>query len=864
MPHLRHTIGRRSGRLFVRALVVGIFCAAAASAQGPSGRSLPNRDLSHPAAGLRLATAPQARLPFPQTVGLDSPEPQRSKPEPVIFRPGGQADFVFRTAQRNNDGRPVDRRAPSISRPPPSLGSAAGAARGDLNAVLVRRGDLSLRDTTLSEALFTIGESWGVNIVVGDDINGKVNGAFRNAPLHDILDGILLANGYGYRNVGDGIVVMQLSELGDDNPMFRTATVRVAHLSPADAVTAARPLLSRQGKIEQVASASSVIVIDYRQNVDRIRTLLETLDASAATVRPADPVGPAGAVVIPTDVEEFRLQYAKAEDVLQAVTAMLSPDGKAAVVAKSNRLVVLEQVPRLPIIRRLVSQLDQPRQQVRITALIYDISVQDVEKLGLNWSHSAKGSVAADGTANTAWSFDTLLAAPAAATGTSGVMTFMSLSRHFDFTSVVEALRTADDAKLLADPSVMVLDGEEASIKIVTEIPYQQLTETSQGGAIGTVAFREAGVTLKVAPHIAADGTMQMQVTPSFSRLAGFTTGDNAQPIIDQREAQTSVRVASGQTLVIGGLRQKTEVSEFNGIPVLKDIDKFHIGKLFQAHNVDVRESELMVFLLPEIVPDRDCMPYRYRDALESGVQELDAIPSPSGYLDAYERGNTPGLMTPCCERYPNCRHNRHGAGGGPGYAPSDSQHGTPMLRHCPPVEPEVYRPEPIIVPEPVAPERPVYRPSPVLPPPTEKTDTRPAERDARALPRSPVASRGEAAPKSTAAAPVVPERSRYPVIRSAERPQRQTYTAGDTRPAPTIGSPTALPAVAGESPRKPSTPPATGTHPSNVPAPGVRPSLAFRPTIHSAGARQAGSVGSASDDTRRFYPSISEGAGRR
>jgi len=564
------------------------------------------------------------------------------------------------------------------------LSQEAASALSPLSQKLARRGDLTLRDTDLAAAIFTISESWGVNIVVGENVEGKVNGVFKNAPLHDILDGILLANGYGYRPVGDGIVVMKLTELGDANPMFQAATVSLRRLEPADAAAAARMLLSRQGRIEAVGSARSVLVVDYPEHVQKVREMLMQLDAAA----PADVAAPgAEDAAVPMEIVEFHLQYAKAEAVVEAVTAMLSSDGKAAIVKESNRLVVQEQVPRLPLVHRLVAQLDQPRRQVRITALIYDISVKDVERLGLNWRHSAKGSVNAAGEAATLWSFDTLLNAPAAAADPSGVMTFMSLSRHFDFTSVVDALRTADDARLLADPSVLVLDGEEANIRIVTEIPYQQLTQTSQGGNIGTVAFREAGVTLKVAPHIARDDTMQLRVTPAFSRLAGFTSGDNAQPIIDQREAQTSVRVASGQTLVIGGLRQRTEITGFNGIPVLKDIKK--VGKLFQSHTADYRESELVVFLLPEIVPERDCMPARYQDTLYHATGELDRIPTPSGYANAYERGTTVGLMIPCCEHYPHCRCARKGGAVLPG-----------PRYDVPPPQPELWPPADEPIPE--------------------------------------------------------------------------------------------------------------------------------------------------------------------
>ena len=193
-------------------------------------------------------------------------------------------------------------------------------------------------------------------------------------------------------------------------------------------------------------------------------------------------------------------------------------------------------------------------------------------------------------------------------TGAAGVTT---LNRYFDLNAIVSALDQTDGARLLADPSVTVIDREEASIRIVTEIPIQQLTQTSEGGNIGTTSFRDAGVTLTVTPIIGDDGTITMQVAPTFSVLSGFTDG---QPIIDSRRATTTVRVADGQTIVIGGLRQRSEIENITGIPKL--MSRKWIGKLFRSHSTTVRESELIVFLRPEITHPQNLGTDRQADGL--------------------------------------------------------------------------------------------------------------------------------------------------------------------------------------------------------------------------------------------------------
>jgi hypothetical protein len=215
------------------------------------------------------------------------------------------------------------------------------------------------------------------------------------------------------------------------------------------------------------------------------------------------------------------------------------------------------------------------------------------------------------------------------AAGTVGnTLTFTNLSRHVDLTTIARCLQTANDARLLADPNVAVLENEEAILEKVSEIPYQQLTQTQQGGAIGTTAFKKAGITLHVRPKIAADGIIRMDVRPEVSRLVGFTPGDN-QPIIDTSSAQTVVTVANRQLVVIGGLRQRQDVGDFTGVPYLKDMKL--VGRLFRSRDTQVRESELIVFIMPEIVPYDEPPTCRQEIAGETIDCRLDQIPQAEG-----------------------------------------------------------------------------------------------------------------------------------------------------------------------------------------------------------------------------------------
>ncbi len=502
----------------------------------------------------------------------------------------------------------------------------------DLATALERPGDLNLHGLSLEAALFTISEQWNINIVAGD-VKGTVNGVFKQAPLREILDAILLSNGYNYRAVGKSLVISSIEQLGQINPFFQSAVIPVQSADIDEVVQGAQLLKTPKGEVRPLKSVHSIVVLDFPDRVKMIRDFVATLD-SAGSGRFAAGENRDG---IPLEVGYFRTQHISAKSAEQAIQAVLSKSGRAAILDKEDRLLVTDYADNLTMVEKVLHSIDQPRPQVRITALIYDISLQDIEKLGINWNHAIKANFDASGDPQSKLAVDSLTQVPFAAGTAGSALTFMNLSKHFDITAVAVALQGANDARLLADPNVAVLENEDAIFKKVSEIPYQQLTQTAQGGNIGTTSFKEAGITLKVTPKIASDGIIRLTVNPEVSRLTGFTPGDN-QPIIDTSSASTVLSVANRQTVVIGGLRQRSDVGNFNGVPYLKDFNL--IGRLFRSRDTDVRESELVVFISPEIISYSDEPNCRQRIVQDTIRCRLDQIPQAEG-------------CPPCCLRLP-------------------------------------------------------------------------------------------------------------------------------------------------------------------------------------------------------------------
>lgn len=522
------------------------------------------------------------------------------------------------------------------------------AAQASTDTKLRQTGSLTLRDVSLSQALFTISETWEVNLLFGKNIDGHVNAVFRDASLQEVLDSVLLANGYGYRPKGQSLIIMPLAELGDSNAMLQTVTLNLPASSGEDVVEAVKLLLSTQGKTQSMTSMGSIMVRDYPENIAKIQSLLTSVNrplspqisADASSTRVLTPVI-STPFVSDRSIAYFSPRHTLASSMLETMQSFLSDSSKVVVIESENRIAIVGSADELQLARRIFDEIDRPREQVRITALIYDVNVDEVERLGVNWSHNVKAGINSSGVAQqtfggkfgpfpdpSAGAFSIGAAAVDAATastGTIGAARLTTLNRYFDLDTIINALDRTDGARLLADPSVTVLDREEASIKIVTEIPIQQLTQTSEGGSIGTTSFREAGVTLTVTPQIGGDGTITMQVTPTFSVLTGFSEG---QPIIDSREATTKVRIANGQTLVLGGLRQRSENETLSGIPGLMRWKK--LGKLFRDHDTTISESELIVFLRPEITTPDTLGTDRQAAALCVAERGMDGLNWPS------------------------------------------------------------------------------------------------------------------------------------------------------------------------------------------------------------------------------------------
>jgi pilus assembly protein CpaC len=174
-----------------------------------------------------------------------------------------------------------------------------------------------------------------------------------------------------------------------------------------------------------------------------------------------------------------------------------------------------------------------------------------------------------------------------------------------EFNMFINALRTNQLAKVLAEPNLMALDGQPARFIAGGSFPFPVPQSTAVGGAsvAVTIQFRDFGAILQFLPMILANDVIRLDVEPSFSELnpaTGVTVLGTTVPGINQRSARTVVELREGQTLALAGLLQTRSTASTTRVPILGDLPV--VGALFSSNNILNTETELVVLVTPELV----------------------------------------------------------------------------------------------------------------------------------------------------------------------------------------------------------------------------------------------------------------------
>jgi general secretion pathway protein D len=291
---------------------------------------------------------------------------------------------------------------------------------------------------------------------------------------------------------------------------------------------------------------------------------------------------------------------------------------------KTASVLMVVRREELPKIKSLLKRLDVPKRMVQIDVLLVEKRLTDRKESGVNLLKLGTAS----GTRETAISYDSSDSAV-----NKGILSFI-LNRPkgkfpaFDLT--YNFLLAQDNLQINANPSILAVNQTPAQISIVEEISINNgaVPFDIQGGGFAVEkSYTRAnyGITIAITPTIHlpneedpdSPGFVTLQTNVTFDTTL-FSTDDR--PPVTRRHIENEVQIADGETVILGGLRRKSEEDQREKIPFLGDIPG--IGKLFGTFKSKDTNTEMFIFITPHIIHDPVADLRRLRDeeyALRAG-----------------------------------------------------------------------------------------------------------------------------------------------------------------------------------------------------------------------------------------------------
>lgn len=409
----------------------------------------------------------------------------------------------------------------------------------------------------------------------------------------------------------------------------RTNSVMVRSASPAK-MNLAKSLIAR---LDQPNEQPGNIHVVYLRNAEATR-LAQVLrgvlagessaGASGASTSGASTAGTAAQSAISSATGAASLQatspLASSSSSGAASTAFTAGGATIAADSATNSLIITAPEPVYRNLRAVIERLDTRRAQVFIESLIVEVSAKRAAEFGVQWQFlnglTNDRSRVFGGTnlpaRATGGNILDLIANPlAAGQGLNIGVVKGTISvggvEIFNLGVLARALESRGNTNILATPTLLTLDNEEARIIIGKNVPFLtgQFTATGTGGAsvnpFQTIERKDVGTTLRVKPQISESGTVKLQIFQEVSTVSAEET--TAQGLVTNRRAiESNVLVDDGQIVVLGGLIEEKTGGGESKVPGLGDVPL--LGNLFRYDSRTREKTNLLVFLRPVVIRD--------------------------------------------------------------------------------------------------------------------------------------------------------------------------------------------------------------------------------------------------------------------
>ena len=432
-----------------------------------------------------------------------------------------------------------------------------------------------------------------------------------------ILDVVLLSKGYSAILTGSVMKIVPVAGLRQANlrivvnadPLLATEGDDVVlQIIPLKNLTASKirldlsSLIPLWGMILSNDSSNSLIMINSLSNIKTLLTIIDSLEKASTRA---------------LSVNIYPLKFGDSKNLANVLNQVFNnastitnqanqqfrgpqyglggtqqPGETVTIVAEatSNTLIAVATPQTLSLIRTTLEQLDRKQSQVLVEVLVVDVTLTKDLALGVEWSLPGipkLGGVDYNGT------FSNSLAL------SGKTPDFQYALLQGNTSAIIHSLMQETKVDVKSAPKILTLDNQKATVTVGQQVPNVTGSQTTSGGqVIYTYNYNTVGTTLEVTPHINQDNFVTMTVHQNVSKITS-TTYFGA-PVLDNRDAVTSVRVKDGETMVLGGIMTDQSLVTENKVPILGDIPL--IGFLFNSSQTTKEKTELLIFLTPHII----------------------------------------------------------------------------------------------------------------------------------------------------------------------------------------------------------------------------------------------------------------------
>jgi general secretion pathway protein D len=328
----------------------------------------------------------------------------------------------------------------------------------------------------------------------------------------------------------------------------------------------------------------------------------------------------------------------------------------------SNNALVITAPPKIMhAVMSIIDKLDIRKPQVLVEAIIAEVDVNKDSELGVNWAAFSQGGTVPIGSFVSPVGGTSIVDLASAAQNPANLSTTLLQGTTLgigrisgtgvNFAAMVRAIREDSDTNVIATPSAVTMDNQEAELKVAQEVPFVTGQYTSgtavAGGQVNpfqTIQREEVGTILKVTPTISAEGSQVMLKISIESSSIGAKPAGAVDLVTNKRTITTTVLIEDGGVVALGGLIENDTTKSETRVPFLGSIPL--IGYLFKTRAATATKNNLIMFIRPKILRDpaqaayETDIKYNYMLDQQNSLKSRDAIP----LLPGVQRGKLPPL----------------------------------------------------------------------------------------------------------------------------------------------------------------------------------------------------------------------------